>query len=70
MKMKSLMFASVMLLGSMFSVAHSEEVGSVDTAFKLVGANHKIVVNVFDDGKVNVLVVMFLVQKQEVLKAL
>ena len=29
--------------------ALAEEVGSVDTAFKLLGANHKIVVEAFDD---------------------
>jgi CreA protein len=27
----------------------SEEIGSVDTAFKILGANHKIVVEAFDD---------------------
>lgn len=31
----------------------SEQVGEVDTAFKLVGPDHKIVVEVFDDPKVN-----------------
>lgn len=30
----------------------AEEIGSVDTAFKLLGANHKIVVEAFDDPKV------------------
>ena len=30
----------------------SEEIGSVDTAFKLLGANHKVVVEVFDDPAV------------------
>ena len=30
----------------------AEDIGSVDTAFKLLGANHKIVVEVFDDPKV------------------
>ena len=33
-------------------VAHAEDIGSVDTAFKLLGANHKVVVEVFDDPKV------------------
>ena len=33
--------------------AHAEQVGEVDTAFKLVGPDHKIVVEVFDDPKVN-----------------
>lgn len=32
--------------------AAAEEVGQVDTAFKLIGPNHKIVVEVFDDPKV------------------
>ncbi|MEE3100326.1 MAG: CreA family protein [Pseudomonadota bacterium] len=30
----------------------AEEIGEVDTAFKLLGANHKIVVEAFDDPKV------------------
>lgn len=32
--------------------ASAEEVGEVDTAFQLIGPNHKIVVEVFDDPKV------------------
>ncbi|SFH81598.1 CreA family protein [Albimonas pacifica] len=32
--------------------AAAEQIGEVDTAFKLVGANHKIVVEAFDDPKV------------------
>lgn len=32
--------------------ASAEDVGEVDTAFKLIGPNHKIVVEVFDDPKV------------------
>lgn len=32
--------------------ASAEEIGSVDTAFKWVGPNHKIVVEAFDDPKV------------------
>ncbi|MES2152861.1 MAG: CreA family protein [Pseudomonadota bacterium] len=32
--------------------AHAETVGSVDTAFKLIGPDHKVVVEVFDDPKV------------------
>ncbi|MEO0911612.1 MAG: CreA family protein [Pseudomonadota bacterium] len=31
----------------------AEEIGSVDTAFKLLGANHKIVIEAFDDPKVS-----------------
>ncbi len=33
--------------------AIAEEIGAVDTAFKLLGANHKIVVEAFDDPKVD-----------------
>ena len=32
--------------------ASGEEIGSVDTAFKWIGPNHKIVVEAFDDPKV------------------
>jgi CreA protein len=31
---------------------HAEEIGSVDTKFKLIGPDHKIVVDAFDDSKV------------------
>ncbi len=31
------------------SSAHAEEIGSVDTEFKLIGPDHKIVVEAFDD---------------------
>ncbi|CNE36517.1 protein CreA [Yersinia mollaretii] len=44
------------LLGCMLSLgamsAHSEEIGSVDTVFKLLGPDHKIVVEAFDDPDV------------------
>jgi CreA protein len=33
--------------------AMGEEVGHVDTAFKFLGANHKIVVEAFDDPKID-----------------
>jgi len=32
---------------------HAEEIGSVDTVFKLIGPDHKIVVEAFDDPGVN-----------------
>jgi len=35
------------------SAASAEEIGEVSTVFKLLGANHKIVVEAFDDPKVN-----------------
>lgn len=34
-------------------VAHAEHIGSVDTAFILIGPDHKIVVEAFDDPNVN-----------------
>lgn len=33
--------------------AHAEMVGEVSTVFKLIGPNHKVVVEVFDDPKVS-----------------
>lgn len=32
--------------------AHAEDIGSVSTAFKLIGPNHKVVVEAYDDPKV------------------
>lgn len=34
------------------SVSHAEEVGSVDTKFKMLGPDHKIVIEAFDDPKI------------------
>ena len=53
MNFKSLMIASVMTCALTSVCAAGEEIGSVDTAFKLLGANHKILVEVFDDPKVS-----------------
>lgn len=33
-------------------LAHAEPIGSVDTVFKLIGPDHKIVVDAYDDPKV------------------
>ena len=35
------------------SASHAEVVGDVDTAFKLIGPDHKIVIEAYDDPKVN-----------------
>lgn len=35
------------------ALAHAEMIGDVDTAFKLIGPDHKIVVEAYDDPKVN-----------------
>ena len=39
-------------LSAAFTFANAETVGSVDTVFKFIGPDHKIVVEVFDDPKV------------------
>ncbi|MEY8711141.1 hypothetical protein A9B99_09770 [Mangrovibacter phragmitis] len=49
MKYSILFFTTVL---SALSVAHAEEIGSVDTVFKLIGPDHKIVVEAFDDPDV------------------
>ena len=49
MRFRSLMFVLAALLSSS---AIADEVGEVSTAFKLLGANHKIVVEAFDDPDV------------------
>ncbi|MFZ6843716.1 CreA family protein [Undibacterium sp. RuTC16W] len=41
-----------MLLAGTGVVAHAEVIGSVDTAFILIGPDHKIVVEAYDDPKV------------------
>ncbi|WP_233233560.1 CreA family protein [Bordetella sp. LUAb4] len=47
---KLIFIAAAALFGA--GAAHAEEVGDVSTAFKLIGPNHKIVVEVFDDPRV------------------
>ncbi|QMI03995.1 protein CreA [Citrobacter sp. RHB25-C09] len=50
MKYKSLVLSlGMLMLGSM---AHAEQIGSVDTVFKIFGPDHKIVVEAFDDPDV------------------
>ncbi len=50
MKSLSLALACACLLQG---AAHAETIGSVDTAFKLIGPDHKIVVEAYDDPKVD-----------------
>jgi len=50
--MKFRLFACGVLAALVSGIALADEIGSVDTAFKLIGANHKIVVEAFDDPKV------------------
>ena len=51
--MKSFLHAlAVAAIGACAAAAHAEEIGEVDTVFKLVGPDHKIVVDAHDDPKV------------------
>ncbi|WP_413727171.1 protein CreA [Sodalis sp. RH19] len=50
--MNKLFFSALLLSLTATGVARSEEVGSVDTVFKLFGPDHKIVVEAFDDPDV------------------
>ncbi|KVP16892.1 CreA family protein [Burkholderia ubonensis] len=40
-------------LAALASIAHAEKIGDVDTEFNLIGPDHKIVVEVFDDPRVD-----------------
>ncbi len=51
MNFRILPFCAIVTL--MCGSAIAEEIGAVDTAFKLLGANHKIVVEAFDDPKID-----------------
>ena len=44
--------AALLLLLAATALARAEPIGSVDTAFKLIGPDHKIVVDAHDDPKV------------------
>ena len=50
--MKHKIFLGLAGLFTLGVAATAEEIGSVDTAFKLIGANHKITIEAFDDPKV------------------
>lgn len=51
--MKKTIFAATLLCcAGLVSTGHAEEVGSVDTEFKWLGPDHKIVVEAFDDPKI------------------
>lgn len=53
--MKNLFFARALALCMAFvsSFAFAERLGEVDTAFKLLGANHKVLIEAYDDPKVS-----------------
>lgn len=50
--MRKWTIAAAAMLTAGISGAAAEEVGSVSTVFKLLGPNHKIVIEAFDDPKV------------------
>ncbi|WP_085316895.1 CreA family protein [Derxia lacustris] len=43
---------AIVLAGSLAGAVRAEEIGNVDTAFQLLGPDHKIVVEAYDDPKV------------------
>jgi CreA protein len=45
--------AAAVLAAAALCVARAETVGAVDTAFKLIGPDHKVVVDVYDDPAVS-----------------
>lgn len=50
--LKRLVFAAIAAMVALPSAAMAEEIGHVDTAFKLLGRNHQVTVEAFDDPKV------------------
>jgi len=51
--MKTRLFMEVLLYcTTIASASYAEEIGSVDTEFKMLGPDHKIVVEAFDDPKI------------------
>ena len=50
--MKKNCVATALLLAAAGTVTEAEPVGEVDTVFKLIGPDHKIVVDAYDDPKV------------------
>jgi CreA protein len=47
--MKRISLGTTLLAIFVATVAQAEQIGEVSTAFKLLGANHKIVIDAFDD---------------------
>lgn len=51
--MKTTIFVTTLFYcAAIISLTHAEEIGSVDTEFKWLGPDHKIVVEAFDDPKI------------------
>ena len=51
--MKTALFVTLFLWSTILvSASYAEEIGSVDTKFKVLGPDHKIVIEAFDDPKI------------------
>jgi CreA protein len=53
MKRRTVRASALLALLLAAAAARAEAIGEVDTAFKLIGPDHKIVVEAYDDPKVN-----------------
>ncbi len=51
--MKPIVVSCLLALGCVTTYAQAEEIGCITTAWKLIGANHKVCVQAFDDPKVS-----------------
>ena len=49
----NILMATLLCCTIIVSVSYAEEIGSVDTEFKFFGPDHKIVVEAFDDPKID-----------------
>ncbi len=49
---RNIFFSTLLGCAMVVSVCYAEEVGSVDTKFKMLGPDHKIVIEAFDDPKI------------------
>jgi CreA protein len=48
----TILVTTLLFCATIASASHAEEVGSVDTKFKMLGPDHKIVIEAFDDPKI------------------
>jgi CreA protein len=48
----NIFLATLLCCTTLVAASHAEEVGSVDTKFKMLGPDHKIVIEAFDDPKI------------------
>lgn len=52
-RLKAMAVCALSITAALASTARAEPVGQVDTVFKLIGPDHKIVVDAYDDPKVS-----------------